>query len=316
MSNSDYLIHWKYVKREKVNGKWRYWYDDVKSKTEATIAGTKQKIATKTAEVAEKSTNAALKTANKAAGGLDAVVDKARDTLNKLYDDANNIYNITPLSYDKKIAKVKETQEWKDIVARSDPEYIKKNADGTTTQLIDKYVVDKRHPVLDAIGDIAAGRNVDVNEITKESTIAGIKDHVSGVISTGIIAAGAVSTLLTEKFKLQQGSYNDDIANLMETVDRGAEYVNSMMDSAKTVSEEDVRKLVEASAAATQAAKVQKAFNEDDVVTAAKLVMESDTVKNVYGDSNYYKQAEQTLSNLSPEEIAAINLLLKEMRKA
>lgn len=27
---NDTLMHWKYTKREKINGKWRYWYDDIK----------------------------------------------------------------------------------------------------------------------------------------------------------------------------------------------------------------------------------------------------------------------------------------------
>lgn len=28
MSNSDYLIHWKYIKRKRVGDKWKYWYPD------------------------------------------------------------------------------------------------------------------------------------------------------------------------------------------------------------------------------------------------------------------------------------------------
>ena len=319
MSDSNYLIHWKYTKREKVNGKWRYWYDDLKEKAQNVVKNTtdntKEKVAAKTVETADKSVNAALKTVNKAAGKLDGLVDKTRDTLNKLYDNPKNIYNITPGSYDEKIAKVKETQEWKDIVSRNDPEYVKKNADGSNTYLIDKYAVDKKHPVLDIVGDIAAGRIVDINEITKESTIAGIKDYASGVISTGMIAAGVVTTLLTEKFKLQQGSYNDEIENLINNVDRGSAFVNEMVASAQTVTDEDLAKLARTMSVSSEVANVQKAFNEDNVVAAAKLVMESDTVKNAYGNSEYYKQAEQALSNLSPDEIAAINLLLKQMRK-
>lgn len=320
MSDSNYLIHWKYTKREKVNGKWRYWYDDVKNKvtsaTKTAVDNTKEKLAAKTTETADKSVDAALKTANKAAGALDGIVDKTRDTLNRLYDNPNNIYNITPGSYDEKIAKVKETPEWKNIVARGDPEYVKKAADGSTTYLIDKYAVDKKHPVLDAIGDIAMGRNVDVNEITKESTVAGIKDYVSGAISTGIIAAGAITTILQEKFKLQQGSYNDEISDLITNVDRGSTFVNELVDSAQNVTDEDIAKLARTMATSAEVAKVQKAFREDNVVTAAKLIVESDTVKNAYGNSEYYKQAEQALTGLSPEEIAAINLLLKEMRKS
>lgn len=34
--DSDYLIHWKYVKKVKANGRWRYYYDDSSDKAKRT----------------------------------------------------------------------------------------------------------------------------------------------------------------------------------------------------------------------------------------------------------------------------------------
>lgn len=298
-NNPTELYHWKYVKRERVNGKWRYWYDDQKSK-----------VTTKTAKVADKTTDTLLKTANNIPKKANLVVNEAKKALDKAYDDPDNIYDITPKSYEEKIAKVKETPEWKGIVARSDPEYVKKTADGETKYLIDEYVVDKKHPVLDAVSDIAEGRDITVNEITKDTTVAGLKEQAFGAISMGILATNAVAKLLTEKFKLQQGTYNEKIAQLTDVANAGAEYV-----AGTTITSSDVEKLAKTLEASTQVEQVAKALDEDKVVEAAKLIVESDTVRTVAKDNDYYKLAETTLSNLSEEEIMAINLLLKEMRK-
>lgn len=298
-NNTNELYHWKYVKRERVDGKWRYWYDDQKSKVTA-----------KTAKIADKATESVLKTANDAPKKVNLVVNEAKKAIDKVYDDPDNIYDITPKSYEEKVAKVKETPEWKEIVERSDPEYVKKTADGGTKYLVDDYIVDKKHPVLDAVGDIVEGREITINEITKDTVVANLKEQAFGVISMGMLAATTVSKLMTEKYKLQQGTYNEQIAQLTEVANAGAKYVADT-----TITTSDVEKLAKTLEASTQVEQVANAINEDKVVEAAKLIVESETVRNAANNSDYYKLAESTLSNLSEEEIMAINLLIKEMRK-
>lgn len=298
----------KYIKREWQNGKWRYWYNDTKNavanKTTEAVTNTANKVQTAT-----------LNKANSIAPKLDVAVDKAKDAFNKFYDDKNNIYNVTSLSYNEKMAKVKETKEWKDIVARNDPEYVKKNSDGTTTYLLDEYVVKKKHPVLDVVSDIASNRIVDINEITKDTAVAGLKDYATGAITTGMLVAGVASKLLTEKFKLQQGSYDDEINDIIARSNAGAEYVSTIVDEAQNVNEEDLRKMVITATKSAEITKTAKEISGNGVIGAAKILVESDEVKDAYGDNEYYKLAEQSLTNLSDEEIMALNLLLKEMRK-
>lgn len=357
--SEEELMHWKYVKKEKVNGKWKYWYDWDSVKADAT---------TKATENASKSIDKTLEVANKASKGLDTLVNKAKGVINKLYDDPNNMYDVTSASYNQKKAKIEQTDEWKDIVKRGDSEYVKKNADGSTSYLIDDYIVKKKHPVLDVMSDIISGRKVGINEITKESTVAGLKDHAISYIRTGMMAAGVLSTFLTEKFKLQQGSYDDEIRELTRTAEQGADYVKNIVDSTAQVSTDDMKKVVKATQSAStgnvvEAAKivadtemVRKAFesdesyklakealdnvskediekataaiakgkmvaeasrsiNEGNVIRAAQIMLGSDMAKETLGDNEYYKQTERVLSSLSEEEIAALNLLLKQARK-
>lgn len=297
----DELMHWKYVKKEKINGKWRYWYDwgsvknDTKTKVDAVASATITK-------------------ANEASKGIDGLVNKAKTVINKLYDDPNNIYEVNSESYQQKMAKIKETKEWKDIVARNDSEYIKKNSDGTTTYDIDSYVVKKKHPVLDIVSDIAAGRKVDINEITKDTVVASLKDYAFGTIRTGMLAAGVVSTVLTEKFKFQQGSYDDEVAKLTDTVNKGAEYIESTAEVVSNVSPKDVERMAAAVKKGSMAAEATRTINEGNVIKAAQVIVESEQMKNLVGENEYYKMMESALTDLSDEEIAALNLLLKQMR--
>ena len=302
----DELMHWKYVKKQKVNGKWRYWYDWDSAKVDAKTAATAK---------ADKAASVVLDDVNEAAKGINSLVDKAKAVINKLYDDPNNKYDLNSGSYAKKIEQVKETKEWKDIVARKDPEYVKTNEDGSTTYKIDEYVVKKKHPELDIISDIVSGRKVDINEITKDSVVAGIKDYAIGSIRGGMLAIGVVSTVLTEKFKLQQGSYDDEIAQLTKTAERGADYVKTTIDTASDISPEDIERMAAAVKKGSMVAEATRSINEGNVIKAAQVIMESEQMKTIVGENEYYKMMESTLTNLSEDEIAALNLLLKQMRK-
>lgn len=300
----------KYIKREWKNGRWRYWYDDAKNGVKSKASQVLGKAAEAAKNTADKATDSLIKTANKIPDKANVVLDKVTEVANKVYDDKNNIYDIHSQSYDEKIAKVKESKEWKDIVARNDPEYVKKDASGNTKYLIDNYIVDKKHPVLDAIEDISSGRKITTNEITKDSTVAGIKDHLFGAITTGMIVTSVVSKALTEKYKLKQGSYDDDIDKLTSAANKGSDYVKKIGVQVNDVGKEDVEAL---SSMLATASKANTSFKEDDVVTAAKIIMESQAVKDKVGDTEAYRMAEKTLTNLSDEELRALSIMLKAL---
>lgn len=321
--SEDELYHWglfkskpredhKYIKREWKNGRWKYYYDveTAKKDTAANIKNNADKTVSNTLSSMTKTVN------NK----INAVIDKGKSILNKIYSDPNNMYYMNSNTYNEKMAKVKESKEWKDIVAKQDPEYIKKNEDGTTTYLIDDYVVKKKHPVLDIASDVAAGRKVDINEITKDSTVAALRDYAVGAINVGMIAVGVVTTALTEKFKFQQGTYNDEVKALTTTITNGSKYAKQMVGSAQAISEGSVEEGLQLLnqgkkvAAKTNASGAVKSINEGNVIKAAQVILESDAVRSTVGSNEYYQLAEQTLGGLSDEEIAALSLLLRQMR--
>lgn len=154
------------------------------------------------------------------------------------YDKSKNMYDVTGSDYDKKIEEIKNSKEWKDIVARKDPEYVRTDANGKTVYLIDDYLVKKKHPELDVIDDLGWGRKISLNKVTMGSLIAGANDY----IRTGQQMLGVVAYGLTEKFKLQQGTYNKQINNttseiksskseISKLITKGSKYVSSLMKS-------------------------------------------------------------------------------------
>lgn len=326
----------KYVKREWINGKWKYYYktDVNKNSTTKPKLDLKSVIKSKIDNAATSASKAVLQKTNEMAAKANEFVEKGKDIINSIAYDKDNIYSLSSSDYETKLAAVKETKEWKDIVAKGDTEYVKKNEDGTTTYLIDDYIVDKKHPVLDALGDIAAGRKVDINEVTQESAVAGLRDYANSYIRSGMLAVGVVSTFLTEKFKFQQGSYDKQLEELQDTVKNGVAYVDALAETAEAyanvakgaadnyrtssstgeISPEDVAKLLSAIDNSTNASEAKKAVDDANVVRAAQLILESDAVRSSVGDNEYYQLAESTLTNLSEEEIMLINLLVQQMR--
>ncbi len=317
------MLHFKYIKREKLpNGKYRYYYDE-----EALKADVKKKT--------DKVVDSTINKANSSAERLNKIVDNAKAALGRWYAGMDSIYDVSRYNYEKKVEQIKQTKEWRDIVARADPEYVKKNKDGSVTYKIDDYIVDKKHPVLDAISDIAAGQEVTLNRITRDTVVAGLKDYVTTGIEIGMMATTFLTNGLIKKFKFSQGSYDEDIAMLVDAVEKGAEYTNSIVDSASSatrtmesgdwtsvistvgstvghdIDKTDVEKLA---SMLTTAQSVSRNVSEDNVVNAAKVLMESDVIKETVGANGYYKQAEQALSNLSEEEIMLINLLIQQLR--
>ena len=168
-------------------------------------------------------TNKALKTAPK----------KITKTLNKVYNKANELYNKTVVdnsyvieqwNYDKKVDRIKNTKEWKNIVRSKDPEYVKKDKDGKTYYDIDSYIVKKKHPVLDIVDDVINGRNLSVNDMSIDSIIAGADDY----LQAGLAYVGLRAKVLETAFKYRQGSYGDEQADIETTIRNGAKIVNKL----------------------------------------------------------------------------------------
>ena len=258
----NFLMHWKYIKREKVGDKWQYTYkDDLKTAANAATAKVKNapkaasaKIAANTEKVknsitsmiGQQKTNAkeAIKAApKKAANAADKVVQKstkvANDVGKKVMKNVNdyyekNIYETGSHNIDAKKKEIEKTAEWQKIVKEENPEYVKKNADGSKEYLIDDYLVKKKHPTLDVIDDLGNGREISVNQIDADALAAGAKDYVD----TAVQMLGLVSYGLKTKFKLSQGSYKEELKAASETIENGAKYCNDIYEESKTAYKE------------------------------------------------------------------------------
>lgn len=142
-----------------------------------------------------------------------------------IYDKSANIYDVTEDDYDEKIKQIENTEEWKSIVARNDPEYVRTNKDGKKEYLIDDYLVNKKHPELNALNDIANGRKPKIHKIEKGAVIGGANDYLRTVQQVAIIG----SSFLREKFKVQQGSYKDEIKKSKKKINRGIDFVSAVL---------------------------------------------------------------------------------------
>lgn len=216
---NDYLVHWgfkkgaqkehhKYVARvELPNGGYRYFYTlpeyaaYLKGKAKDKIDETKKNI------------NEAIENRDKIAS---KALNKVADAGNKLYDKVvtTNKYITDDYSYDRKKQQIQQTQEWKDIKARKDPEYRRVDKEGNVTYDIDSYLAKKKHPVLDAMDDFIAGREISVNKVTKESAIAGAYDYAKTYIQMCAIG----TEFLLEKFKFSQGSYKEQKQQIRQEI--------------------------------------------------------------------------------------------------
>ena len=254
----NFLMHWKYIKREKVGDKWQYTYkNDLKTATNAATAKIKNapkaasaKIAANTEKVKNSITamigqqktkvEEAVKAApKKAADAADKVVQKstkvANDVGKKVMKNVNdyyekNIYETGSHNIDAKKKEIEKTAEWQKIVKEENPEYVKKNADGSKEYLIDDYLVKKKHPTLDVIDDLGNGREISVNQIDADALAAGAKDYVD----TAVQMLGLISYGLKTKFKLSQGSYKEELKAASETIENGAKYCNDIYEESKT----------------------------------------------------------------------------------
>ena len=248
-------------------------------------------------------------------------VDKTKEVINKLYDDKSNVFDINRYNYNDKIKQVAETDEWKAIVARQDPEYVRKNSDGTTSYLIDDYVAKKKMPVIDVLDDIISERPITVNKIEKDAIVAGIKAKFFGTLSIGMIGVGVVTKALLAKSKFQQGSYDDEIKRTVDNVSAGKEYVERSFSIANgtKVTDEDIKNvvsLVQKSADSMSKAKnANSNINEGKVIEAAQILLNSSAIPDSVKSNEAYTKAESVLSGLSEEEMAMLNLLITSAMK-
>lgn len=177
---------------------------------------------------------------NKAFSEAGKLVDKANKAINDyIYTaDKDNMYDMNSATRADKIKQVEKTKEWQDIVKRKDPEYVRKNKEtGETEYLIDDYILKKKHPLLDIAEDIAYGRNTDVNEITKETTAAAVKDYIKAGVHSVQLAIGVIGGVAIAKFKYQQGSYDEEMAEIESMVANGKKHLEKSMEYSNKLSE-------------------------------------------------------------------------------
>lgn len=259
--------------------------------------------------------------ATKAPKFANKAVDKTKEVINKLYDDKSNVFDINRYNYNDKIKQVAETDEWKAIVARQDPEYVRKNADGTASYLIDDYVAKKKMPIADVLDDIISERPITLNKIEKDAIVAGIKAKFFGTLSIGMIGVGVVTKALLMKSKFQQGSYDDEIKRTVDNVSAGKEYVERSFSLANgtKVTDEDIKNvvsLVQKSADSMSKAKnANSNINEGKVIEAAQILLNSSAIPDSVKSNEAYTKAESVLSGLSEEEMAMLNLLITSVMK-
>lgn len=147
-----------------------------------------------------------------------------------------NKWEINSKNYKKKVAEISKEKEWQDIVKRNDPEYRYIDNDGNVKYDIDKYMVNKKHPVIDALTDFGYGRKVTVLKQNGETVVAGGKDYaemgrrtIENILTLGI-------GILTAKIKNQQGSYDDEKAQLRSDIKTAEKMTKQTLNSYNSVS--------------------------------------------------------------------------------
>lgn len=251
---------------------------------------------------------------NKTISTLDTAVNEGLKFYNKMLND-DNIYNVHSRNYDKKIKEIEKTQEWQDIVKRKDPEYVKKNDDGTETHKIDDYLMKKKHPELDILDDVMNGRKISVNKITKDTVVAGIKDYAFASVRSGVLVAGIGAKFLMEKFKFSQGSYDDEVKELSKQIRKGADAASEYTDNVKSIAKEskefterDVMPVVEVIKNANNAAKTtsKKPLTDKEIVEIVKTMQSSDMYKSLIEDNDSLETINSLIYNTPNEDLEAL----------
>ncbi|MBO5319096.1 MAG: hypothetical protein J6B01_04720 [Ruminococcus sp.] len=181
--------------------------------------------------------------------GAKAVNDLGKIANDYVYGtDPNNKYDMNSNDREEKLKMVAEDKEWKEIVKNKDPEYVKKvqKDDGTYEYKydIDKYVVNKKHPIIDAMDDLTSGRYIDTYKVTEETRKAAIRDYVvSGVHTVGLYLK-VVGSIATAKFKMQAGSYDDEIEAAVQQVEQGKKYIEDSSKQMEDIPVDHIRNAI------------------------------------------------------------------------
>lgn len=158
-----------------------------------------------------------------------------------------NKWEINSSNYEQKRKEIAKEAEWQDIVKRKDPEYMYTDENGKTQFNIDKYMVNKKHPVIDALTDYGEGRKVTTLKQDSETFVAGAKDYVEMGRRTveNVMTLGV--GILTAKIKNQQGSYDKKKAEMRKEAQTASKMAKSTLDnydkassSVSNISEDDL----------------------------------------------------------------------------
>lgn len=159
------------------------------------------------------------------------------DTLKKAVGN-ENMYNVKPKNYNEKKKQIQSTDEWKAITKDKKSEYRKVDDNGKEYYDYDQYLVDKKHPILDAIRDYGAGRKVELRKQNVDTVVAGVKDYAKMAENTVRLLAGVSVGILTMKVKNNQGSYEgkkkqfkSDLKSAIDTYDMVKETASTYKDS-------------------------------------------------------------------------------------
>lgn len=280
------------------------------------ITNKAREITNKAKEISDKVVKDVITKVNELPSAVDKIVNKVKEFGTKIYNDDDNIYDINPLNYDEKIEKIKQTDEWKAIVARKDPEYTRYREDGSIEYLIDDYIAKKKHPLVDALGDIAVGRPISVNEISKDTVVAGLKEFVFSKVAFGAAIVAVGTKFLTEKTKLYQGSYEEEVEEMQRKMDLGYEYVKQYNSSESGVSRSDVENVLAtlSNGVKNASSSSSSAIDMEAVSAAAKILLDSNQIQSTLKSDEQYSAATSVISNLSEEELAVLATILQNAK--
>lgn len=250
---------YKYVDKYKSKkGNWVYIYADKLKKVVSNTAG---KVKT-----------AAENTLDKAIDYTNKTIDKADKAYSDLYK--SNKYMTNNWNIESKKKEIAKTKEWQDIVNRKDPEYVKKNADGSYTYDMDEYITNKKHPILDALKDITYGRKITINKVTPESLLAAGND----VLEYGMAYVALRAQIVDKALKFRQGSYAEEIKDVKNTstdlIGIGTQVVSNILTNTAAVQETDPQ--IAAISSAIEFALASQGYKKEDVINR---LMDSQKVK-------------------------------------
>ena len=150
----------------------------------------------------------------------------AINSVKKAFGDDNQ-YVVNKKNYNQKKKEIQNTKEWQDIVKSRDKEYRRTDSKGKEYYDYDQYLVDKKHPVLDALSDFGTGRKISIRKQSAETLVAGVKDYIKMAEDTVQMVAGLSIGLLTAKIKNQQGSYEDEKKQLKKQINNAKNLLSS-----------------------------------------------------------------------------------------